>query len=147
MDFDNNNLTLQELRTIIHSLRMMEFASLDPDAVDYIRDKISQLPSAEAIINYSGAEAMKDLKGAIGNIMYLIETYSRRDKEYKVRYESRTGLPPRYNVLEFKDVSKKSSFDVVNGIVKVSSEMDKIGKVCESIDLIEIADKLLKRIN
>jgi hypothetical protein len=125
----STELTLQELRKIIHGLKMSGFCSLDDAASDEIRSMIKILPSAETILTLTETPmAIDSLKENIGRIMRLIELYSKRDMEYKVRYKSRTGLPPRYKVMDWRKAMKMSvNSSLISGLVKTSASVDELG--------------------
>lgn len=125
MAIDNTvDITLDELKTIIHGLRMSTFSFVEDNAIDEIKAMIKALPLPENIDKLAIVPmAIKHLQRDIGNIMRLIELYGKRDIEFKTRYKSRTGLPPRYKVLGWKHM--KSNF--TRDLIKTSSVMDEVG--------------------
>jgi hypothetical protein len=50
--------------------------------------------------------------------MRFIELYGKRDIEFKTRYKSRTGLPPRYKVLDWKKEASMNKIAIKNGLIK-----------------------------
>lgn len=123
----NQDLSIQDLRAIIHGLRMTNFAFVDQDAKDQIMMKIQSLPNPEMLGKIS--EYPKDFKqvvNEVGEIMKLVEIYSKRDGEYRARFKSKKKLPPRYKVLEWKK-NKMETSNTVKTLVKFSSKMDEMG--------------------
>lgn len=96
-------LSIEEIRTIIHGLKMSGLSFIEEGAKEEIQAMINALPSSEMIDKLAQTPAsIKHLLRDVGNIMKIIEMYGKRDIEYKTRYKSRTGLPPRYKVLDWK---------------------------------------------
>ena len=108
MPIDNKiDLTLDELKTIIHGLRMSTLSFVEDNALDEIKAMIKALPLPEAIDKLVTIPmGIKGIQRDVGNIMRLIELYGKRDIEFKTRYKSRTGLPPRYKVLDWRSKMK-----------------------------------------
>jgi len=134
------DVTLQDLRAIIHGLKMTSLSFVEPEALDEIEAMIKSLPGAEELNQYAmDPPSLKQLQAQIGGIMRIIELYSKRDSEYKTRYKSRTGLPPRYPVLEWRDqmpiaaskTSKTNKMEIKNSLVKnlirLSQDIDNEG--------------------
>lgn len=144
---DIKNITASDLRVIILALKMEEFNIDDEKAKNDVCERIKKLPSAENInIIASNGGAIKDLQNEIGYILEMVDKYSARDGDYKFRYKARTGLDPRYKVLEYKRIiankemkMKKEAVGLVKELVRVSSNMDKNGYGKLSSDLITIA--------
>ena len=132
-------LTLEELRKVSQSLKMDGFASIDDESVlDKIRFQISDLPSAEELDNLSdNAEALKNIGEQVGKIAQLIERVTRRDESYKVRNMARKNLPPRYQVLEWRQNMKQETANLVKNMVKTSARADDLGHA-------DVAAKVLK---
>jgi len=132
-------LTLSELREVILGLRMNGFAYIDDESVmDAVRFGIEKLPSAEELDNLKDApEALKNIGVEVGRIAQLIEKGSKKDESYKVRNMARKNLPPRYQVLEWRDNMKQQTANLVKGMVKTSARADELGKT-------EAASQLLK---
>lgn len=128
MPLDNKNeLTLEELKTIIHGLRMSTLSFVEDGALSEINSMIKMLPLPEEIDKLTRfPKAVKNVQNDIGNIMRLIELYGKRDVEFKTRYVSRTSLPPRYKVLEWRG-NMKTDAKIIRDIVKVSSDVDSKG--------------------
>lgn len=111
-------LSLQELRAIIHSLKMNALVFLEPEVIEQIQALIKELPSPETLGKLEGNEkALKQVKDMVGYIMSLIDYYGTKGKEFKVRYKSIRKLPPRYKVVEWRDACTKQ-------IVKMSKTAD-----------------------
>ena len=123
------SITVGELKVIIHGLKMSMLTFVEEGACDEIKAMISALPESEAIDALSAVPmAINNLQKDIGNIMRLIELYGKRDVEYKTRYKSRTGLPPRYKVLEWRGAMKQSANKKLIGyLIKTSSVVDNMG--------------------
>ena len=79
-------VTLQDLRAIIHGLKMATFSFVEEGALTEIKSMIKSLPSPEGI-NALEPGMVKSVQADIGNIMRLIEVYGKRDMEYKTRYK------------------------------------------------------------
>jgi len=140
---DNTLLNLQDLRAIVHSLKMAGLSFVDPEAVDAIKDRIRALPSAEDLNKLAKDKgSMNHLTQEIGDIMKLIEVYGNRDPEFKARYKSRTGLPPRYKVLEWRGNMKQEAMQVVKQMIKTSAVIDEKGNGKLAGDLIKCAKKM-----
>lgn len=134
---------LQDLRAIIHSLKMNGLASVDPEAVDEIKGRIKLLPSAEEINRIAvSSTAIENLRNEIGSIMRLLEIYGKKDAEFKARYKSRTGLPPRYKVLEWRAAMQKEAKQVVRQIIKTSAYVDEKGNGTLADNLIKCAKNI-----
>ena len=129
MGIDNTvEITLDELKIIIHGLRMSTFSYVEDNASDEIKAMIKALPLPEDMGKMVGIPmAIKNLQKDIGNIMRLIELYGKRDIEMKTRYKSRTGLPPRYKVLDWRGNMKSEARTAIRNMVKVSSVIDEKG--------------------
>jgi hypothetical protein len=128
MPIDNNiDITLDELKTIIHGLRMSTLSFVEDNAIDEIKAMIKALPLPEAIDKLVTIPmGIKGIQRDVGNIMRLIELYGKRDIEFKTRYKSRTGLPPRYKVLDWRS-KMKANAKIIRDMVKVSSDIDNSG--------------------
>jgi len=148
----SKDLTLRDLRTIIHGLKMAGFGFVEEGAVDQINGMIKALPSPEELGSLANTpDAIKNIQNAVGEIMRLIEIYGKRDMEYKVRYKSKTGLPPRYKVLDWKsagrnDMKKMSQVDIRNNVVmdllQLSREIDDCGMDKQAENLISCSKKI-----
>jgi hypothetical protein len=142
MEIDNKvDLTREEIKTIVHGLRMSTLSFVEDNAVDEIEAMIKALPLPEEI---DKMESIKDLQANVGKIMRIIEIYSKRDMEYKTRYKSRTGLPPRYKVLDWstKKMEPNVKASLVQGLIKISEETEKEGKILLSKGFIDCARKV-----
>jgi len=125
------DFTLRELREIILGLRMSGLSFVEDGAISEIQAMIKSLPSAEDLEkHYSNPESLKQLQKDVGGIMRLIEIYGKRDGEYKVRYKSRTGLPPRYKVMEWREPMQqaaKNNNKIISTVNKVVKGLKKLG--------------------
>lgn len=140
---DQNLLNLQDLRAIIHSLKMAGLGFVDSEALGAIESRIKTLPGAEEINRIAENKiAIDALRKEIGQIMSLIEIYGNRDPEFKARYKSRTGLPPRYKVLEWRSAMNHKKRDFVREMVKASAAIDDKGNGKIAGDLIRYAKRI-----
>jgi len=88
-------LTIQDLRAVIHGLRMMDLPFVEEKAADEVTQMIKALPEPETLLN-ANSSYIKKLQADLKNIMTLIDQYAAEGQEYTIRYKSKTGLPPRY---------------------------------------------------
>lgn len=144
---DATDITLEELKTIIHGLRMSTLAFVEDNAIDEIKSMIKALPLPEDIDRMAlYPNSVKNLQRDIGNIMRIIELYGKRDIEFKTRYKSRTGLPPRYKVLDWKEKSAMShtaiKSSLVRNLIKLSAQMDEEGRGVLSQGFIDCSKKI-----
>jgi len=147
MAIDNTvDLPTDELKVIIHALRMSNLAFVEDNAIDEIRAMIKALPLPEQIdqLTVNHPMSIKNLQKDIGNIMRLIELYGKRDVEFKTRYKSRTGLPPRYKVLDWRSKMKDEVKASVREIVKLSADLDGKGYGEISSSLNKFASKIVQ---
>lgn len=130
------DLSLQDLRVIIHGLRMASFSSVDEDAAIQIQERIKSLPSPESLLKIDdNPKAIKHIVNEVGEIMRLVEIYGKRDPEYRARFKSKKGLPPRYKTVEWrKNMSTKAN--MIKSLVKISAKVDESGNY-------DLANKLL----
>jgi len=135
------DVTLQDLRAIIHGLKMASLGFIEDGAVDEINAMIKTLPGPETI-NELDLMEIKNIQNSVGSIMRLIEIYGKRDKEYKTRYKSRTGLPPRYKVLEWRKDMQQTARDITRSMVKTSAVADNNGYIEVAESLIKCAKKM-----
>ncbi|MFW5887719.1 MAG: hypothetical protein ACOCUH_02870 [Bacteriovoracia bacterium] len=122
--------TLQDIRTIIHGLKMADLSFVEQDALNEINLMIKDLPNPEELPNIAESPgSVKQLKSYIGQIMHLIEVYGSRNAEYEARYRATTGLPPRYKVLKWRCAMGKRELknNLIKDFVKLSSEADDQG--------------------
>ena len=81
-------VTLQDLRAIIHGLNMSGLSFIEDGAVAEIKGMIKALPSPEALNKLTNTpDAIINLQKDIGKIMKLIDNYSKRDMEYKTNFK------------------------------------------------------------
>jgi len=140
---DTTEITVQEIRTIVQGLKMSGWGFIESGAIDEIKAMIKALPSAEEINKMTTTpNAIKKLKIDIGNIMRFIETYGKRDKEFKTRYKTRTGLPPRYKILDWRCDMRQVAREFVRELIKVSEHVDNQGRGQISGSLIKCARKI-----
>jgi hypothetical protein len=136
------NLTIEEIRSIIQGLRLSGLSFVDPQAIDLIKEEIKHLPTAEDLSDcFENEVSLKNVIIQIGNILELIEKYNTKDVGYKSRYQLRTKLPPKNKVLEWRNVMKKSN-NLIEKIVIASEKLDKKGMFSESEKALKIASKL-----
>ena len=126
--------SIEELKVIIHGLRMSTLVSVEVGAIDEVQHMIQALPLPEELDRLDNPMLIKKIRKDVGSIMRIVELYGKRDKEYKVRYKSRTGLPPRYKILEWRSAMKKAEF--IKEMIKVSSVADDKGNA-------DVATKLM----
>jgi hypothetical protein len=113
------NIELDDMMTIVHGLKMSGLASIEPDALDPINERIKNLPSSEEMPDiYTNGREVERLCTEVGRIMELIDYYGTKGSEYTSRYKAKTGLPPRYKNLEWKKAGTK------NMKIKKKAEMD-----------------------
>ena len=131
-EFDKN-LTLDELKTIIHGLRMSGFSSVEPEALSQIQFRIKNLPVSEEMDKLADDPvSLKNIVHEIGEIMRLLDIYGSKNSEYKARFQSLKGLPPRYKVLEWKSKPENNmnkAASIAKELVRLSSEMDEKGQI------------------
>lgn len=139
-----SNLSVQDIKTIIHGLKMAGFSFVDPQALSEINAMIKSLPGPEEIdgLTENGMESIKKIAIDVGRIMRLIEIYGQRDQEYKSRYKARTGLPPRYKVMEWRKAMKQETKQLVKELVQASSIADSKGKFIVAEKLVKCAKKV-----
>ena len=140
---DNVNLTIHDLKAIIHGLKMSSFNFIEEGALDEIKAMIKALPSPESIDKMiESPDSFKSIQSAIGNIMRFIELYGKRDMEYKVRYKSRTKLPPRYKVLDWRRAMNIKS-NIVSCMINLSEDLDRENYSSLSDRVLRCAKKLI----
>ena len=138
----NQDLTLQDIRVIIHGLKMSGFACIEPEALDQIKFRIKSLPNPEELNGLTDElGSIKSIAKEVGEVMRLLEIYGKKGPEYKARFESLKGLPPRYKVLEWR--KNMSSTNFARQLVKISSDADYAGKVVLSGKILSLAEKSL----
>ena len=105
-----SNVSLQELRAIILALKMASFPYLDPTVLEEVQFLIKKLPGAEELEHIAKKEALTDIRKEVANIMTIVDRFAKQGPEYKARYMTKTKLPPRYKVLEWRE--KTASFNL-----------------------------------
>jgi len=123
----NLDISIEELKKIIHGLRMSQFNYVEDNIRDEVQHMIQSLPSPEELDKVDKPNIIKNVKIDIGKIMRIIELYGKRDGEFKARYKSRTGLPPRYKVLEWRGNMNMNKAEFVKEMVKISAMADNKG--------------------
>ena len=122
------NIELQDMMNIVHGLKMSGLSFVEPDALDYIQDRINELPSSEQLeVIYDDPREVKRLCAAVGSIMKMIEDYGMRNEEFSARHKAKTKLPPRYKVLKWEKAGldmrmKKKAID--DAMPQASSEIE-----------------------
>lgn len=136
---DSGNISMEDLRTIIHGLKMSTFSFIPEEE---IRDKvifmIEELPSPEKLTEYS--LDLKNVKNYVGEIMRLIEVGGKRDEGFKVRHEAKKNMPPRYKVLTWrKSMNEK---DLTKSLIKMSVYADDRSEPVLAEKAIELAQSI-----
>lgn len=110
-NIDNiDKLSAFDLRVIILGLKVANFNINDEEMNDTIVKEISSLPSAEKINTLlEEEESFRNLRRKVGEIISTISKYSKRDIENRDRYKAKTGLNPRYKVLDYINAENKSN--------------------------------------
>ena len=116
----NQSLGVRDLRAIIHGLKMAGFSDI---AEEQIREQISflieDLPSPETLDTMGAStEGLDGIREQVGAIMRLVELGSKQDEGFKVRYEAKKDMPPRYKVLKWR--STVSYNDLTKSLIKMS---------------------------
>jgi len=143
MPSNQNMLTLDELRKIVLGLKMSGLAYVEQNALDDIGLRIKGLPSPEALSEFgNNPRSIENLKNEVGYIMEMIDAYSSRGPEFKVRHKSLTGLPPRYNVLEWRGQMAQEAKAFTKELIKMSSVVDEKGHGRVAGNLIKCAKNL-----
>jgi len=140
------DIDMQDMMTIVHGLKMSGLASIEPDALDPINERIRNLPSSEEIPDiYTSGREVERLCAEVGRIMELIDHYGTKNSEYTSRYKAKTGLPPRYKNLEWKKagtknmrINKKSEADA---FTDASTQMEAM--ISELYDLPQQLDTII----
>ncbi len=122
--------SFEQLKKIIHGLKMHGLSFVDQDALSGIQAQIKYLPSPEELDKLNGSpDKLKQVKKQVGEIMALIEAYGKRNLEQEKRNLSIKKLPPRYKHLEWRNnMDKAAQVEVVKGMIKVSSRLDECGQ-------------------
>ncbi len=136
-----NQLSLADLRAIIHSMKMAGFAFVDPEALTTIQERIKNLPSAEELNKMADDSKILDhLRADIGQILHMINTNGNDNYEYKCRYKAKTNLPPRYKVLNWEK-DKKLVASTIRSMLRLSSKLDDINDEKDSEKVLKYAGK------
>ena len=123
----DNNLSLQDLRAIIHGLKMSGFAFIEDEDTRYnITCMVSDLPCPEELLCMcEKPDELKSVREYVGEIMKIIDFGGSRDESFKIRYEAKKDMPPRYNVLKWrKSMNKK---DMAKNLITASTYADENG--------------------
>ncbi|MFA7219231.1 MAG: hypothetical protein WC119_01845 [Synergistaceae bacterium] len=141
MPKNEQNLSVQDLRAIIHGLRMKEFSIDDEDASDQIHFMIKGLPTPETLDSMVNAPGeLKDVQDTVGEIMRLIELGGRRDESFKVRYEAKKDMPPRYKVLTWRTAMNQN--DLTKKLIKASVYADEKNEPLVAEQALKLAKKV-----
>ena len=132
------DISLQDLRAIIHGLKIAGFSSIEDGASDHITFRIRSLPSAETLVTLN-PKLFRDVIKEVGEIMRLIEIFSSKNPEFKARFKSKKKLPPRYKVLDWRKASMNNQ--IVKDLVKMSSIADEKGHEVIASKLLRCASK------
>jgi len=131
----------ENLKELVKNLRICGFSHVEQSALQKIQELIKDLPAPENIDGYDDHK-IKMLEGYIGDIQKLIETYSKRDMESKLRHIDLTNMPPRYKILDWRRNMKSN--EIVKNIIKLSSEIDDKGYGEISGKMIKCAKNILE---
>jgi len=120
----DQSLGIQDLRAIIHGLRMSGFSFMgDNDIREKVSFMIQDLPSPETLDSMiESPDDLRHIQENVGEIMKLIEMGGARDENFKVRYEAKTDIPPRYKVLKWRTAMKQN--ELTKNLIKVSMYAD-----------------------
>jgi hypothetical protein len=132
------NIELEDMRVMIHGLKMSGLAFVETDALDPINDRIKNLPSAEELIlMYQNPRDVERICAEVGRIMELIDYYGTKNAEYKSRYKAKTKLPPRYKNLEWKKAGTKIMRikKLAQDLPQASTEMEAMVQQTKDIEL------------
>jgi hypothetical protein len=146
---DSKQINAENLRVIILALKMEDFNIDDEKVKNDIYDIVRRLPSPEKLnVLASDEESIGNLRKTVGYVMDLIDQYSSRDIDSKIRYKTRTGLDPRYKVLDYRSSNQekkmnKQASDLVREMILASEEADKNGFIALSKDLIRCSKKAM----
>ena len=145
-----SNLSLQDLRAKIHALKLIDltkYSLMQEKERDELTWAIQDLVGPEKLLELSNSpEGLEDLKQRIGDIMQTLAYFQKRDLSAKVNYEARTGLTPRYKVLNWEKnmINQKSAqLDVVKSLVKLSAKLDG-DNIKLSKDILSLASNMHK---
>lgn len=140
----NQDLTLQDMRVIIHGLKMSGFAYIEPEALDQIKFRIKSLPNPEELNSLGDDPAsLKRIAKEVGEIMKLLEAYGKKGPEFKARFESLKGMPPRYKVLEWRKANMNNT-EFVRQVIRLSAVVDSKGHGDLAIQLNSLAKNAME---
>ena len=93
MPDQEQSLSIQDLRAIIHGLRMSGFSFVGDEGVrDKITYMIEDLPNPEGLTGMADSPVdVKHVQQQVGEIMRLIEMGGTRNQDSRVRYEAKTN--------------------------------------------------------
>ena len=135
---------IENLRKIIQGLKISGFSHVNQEAVTGINQMIAKLPSPEKLLELANnKKAIKNISNFVGEILNLIEVYSKRGAENALREIAVKNMPPRYKSLNWRnDMSKNTVASKIRDLVKVSSAFDKAGKEVLATKTLLVANKL-----
>lgn len=135
------SLGVQDLRAIIHGLKMSGFAFIqDEEIKEQVSFLLGSLPSPENLDSLlESPQELKHVQEHVGEIMNLIEQGSRKDESFKVRYQAKTNMPPRYKVLKWRSAMGNS--DLTKNLIKISVLADNNNEPAIAEKAIDLAKK------
>ena len=136
-------LGIQDLRAIIHGLKMSGFSYIGDEVMrDRISFMIEDLPTPESLMSMADTPLdIKHIQQQVGEIMRLIETGGARDENFKVRYEVKKAMPPRYKVLKWRGAMKNKG--LTSELVRISATADDHNQPRIASKALELADAAL----
>lgn len=145
MSEENQTLSFDEIKDIIHGLKMSGLSFVHDDRVrDYVGRLIERLPSSEYLLELSdNPDSLKNICKDIGEIMKTIELGSQRTFDFKARYESKKLIPPRYDILKWREDMRKA--DITRNLIKISEVAEKNEDYDLSDKLIQLAEKSVSK--
>lgn len=124
-EFNAAQANITDLRAVILALKMATLTSVEEYASTEIKQLIKNLPSAETMNDLGDSpDGLKDVRDTVGYILGLINSYGQRNAQSKARYQSKTNLPPRYKVMDWRSDMEKEAKSFVKELVRISSVAD-----------------------
>jgi hypothetical protein len=135
---DYSELSVDDLKAMILGLKMASFSYInDEDLLTSITCLISDLPTPESL-TCDNCD-IKSVTERMGYIMSLIEKGGCKNKASEARHESKTGMPPRYCLVNSNkdNKMKKEAAD------KLVAELLEISNIADSEELYDVSDNAL----
>jgi len=138
----DNNLSLQDLRAIIHGLKMSGFAFIEDEDTRYnVTCMISDLPSPECLLSMcQKPDELKRVREYVGEIMKIVDCGGNKDESFKTRFEAKKDMPPRYNVLKWRKNMNKEV--VAKNLIEASIYADNHAEPLIAENAIKLAKKI-----